>query len=186
VLPDLTIDVPQVGASIEFDIDNFPQGSCALFEGCVGGTGFRNLLRFDLRTPNIGDGDLFLGDPNGNSLFTYSPCHGHFHFNGYAKYRLLDMNMVEVASGHKQAFCLLDFEQWDSMAPNNAVYDCSYQGIQKGWADTYDSYLDCQWVDITGVPPGNYLLEIVLNEAHALGEKDYTNNSALVPVTIPP
>ena len=33
-------------------------------------------------------------------------------------------------------------------------YDCSNQGIQKGWSDLYGNALDCQWLDITGVPSG--------------------------------
>lgn len=185
VLADLAIDADFVGQTAEIWTHTFVQGSCSFFEGCIGALGDRTLLRFSLRTPNIGQGDLFLGDPTGNDLFVYSPCHNHFHFNGYANYRLLDQQMVEVANGHKQAFCLLDFEQMDPNANQNAKYDCSYQGIQHGWADTYEKDLPCQWVDVTGVPPGDYLLEISLNQDHTLGESDYTNNMALVPVNIP-
>jgi len=185
VLADLTIDAQHAADTVDIQQVNFQQGSCSFFEGCIGAIGQRDLLRFNLRTPNIGDGDLFLGDPTGNPLFVYSPCHDHFHFEGYANYRLLDMNMTEVASGHKQAFCLLDWEPFLPSAEPGPVYDCGYQGITKGWADTYEASLACQWVDITGVPPGNYQLEIVLNVNHTLGEKDYTNNSALIPVTIP-
>ena len=185
VLADLTIDSQHVTDTVDIQKYNFQTGSCSFFEGCIGDIGMRDLLRFNLRTPNIGDGDMFLGDPTGNPLFVYSPCHDHFHFEGYASYRLLDMNMTEVASGHKQAFCLLDWEPYEPNAPPGPVYDCDYQGITKGWADTYDRDLACQWVDITGVPPGNYLLEIVLNATHTLGEKDYSNNSATIPVTIP-
>jgi hypothetical protein len=184
VLPDLTIDEARITESIDFQQFNFQQGSCSFFEGCIEAIGQRQLMRFDLTTPNIGDGDLFLGDPTGNPLFLYSPCHDHFHFEGYARYRLLDANGAEVAAGHKQAFCLLDWEPYEPGAPQQPKYDCGYQGIQKGWADTYESSLPCQWVDITDVPPGNYMLEVVLNGDHTLGELDYTNNSALVPIII--
>ncbi|MBK6512940.1 MAG: hypothetical protein IPG04_02175 [Polyangiaceae bacterium] len=185
VLADLTIDAEQVEASLIFDSYTFQEGSCSFFEGCIGALGERNLMRFDLRTPNIGDGDMLLGDPTGNPLFKYSPCHEHYHFDGYANYRLLDLNGVEVAQGHKQAFCLLDWEPYAPDAPPNSKYHCGYQGIQKGWADTYENNLPCQWVDITGVPAGSYMLELTLNIDHTLAEKDYTNNSALVPIQIP-
>ena len=49
-------------------------------------------------------------------------------------------------------------------APLSSQYDCDFQGISQGWSDSYGSGLDCQWVDITGVPEGDYLLEIRINE----------------------
>jgi hypothetical protein len=49
--------------------------------------------------------------------------------------------------------------------------------------------LDCQWIDVTGVPPGNYLLRVTINGgpngSHIFAESDYTDNIATVPVTIP-
>lgn len=185
VLADLAIDGAFAAESATIRRINFQEGSCSFFEGCIGALGQRDLLRFSLRTPNIGDGDMFLGDPTGNDLFVYSSCHDHYHFEGYANYRLLDLNMNEVATGHKQAFCLLDWEPFAPDAPQQRKYSCEWQGIQKGWADTYENDLPCQWVDITGVVPGDYLLEITLNVNHTLGEKDYSNNQELVPITIP-
>jgi hypothetical protein len=185
VLADLTIDAEQITDSYAFSNFTFQPGSCSFFEGCIGAIGPRRLMRFDLRTPNVGDGDLFLGDPTGNPLFIYSSCHDHYHFEGYARYRLLDSTMMEVASGFKQAFCLLDWERLDMSAPASPKYDCGYQGIQKGWADTYEANLPCQWVDVTGIPAGEYFLEVAVNEDHTLGEKDYSNNNVVVPITIP-
>jgi Lysyl oxidase len=183
-LPDLTIDVDDLAASVEISDEVFSQDSCSIFEGCIGGPGQRTLLRFDLKTPNIGEGNLHLGFPEGNPLFVFSSCHEHYHFEGYANYRLLDANMQVAASGHKQAFCLLDLDQVDPSANPDPVYDCGYQGIQAGWADVYNKALTCQWVDITGVPAGDYLLEVTVNGAHQLAESSYTNNSVTVPVTI--
>ncbi|HEY1100772.1 MAG TPA: lysyl oxidase family protein, partial [Myxococcota bacterium] len=59
------------------------------------------------------------------------------------------------------------------------------QGISKGWADTYGKHLDCQWVDITGVPAGTYTLEVHVNPQHIFDELDLMNNVARVPVEIP-
>ena len=39
-------------------------------------------------------------------------------------------------------------------------YDCVFQGLSAGWADVYSSDLDCQWLDVTGVPEGDYLLRM--------------------------
>jgi hypothetical protein len=186
VLPDLTINAPRVAASAWLEKRSFEDNSCEIIEGCVQGSGERVLLRFDLETPNVGDGDLVLGDPNEQTdLFEYSPCHDHFHFNSYADYSLEDGQGNSIAAGHKQAFCLLDWNAYEPGAPSDPQYDCSYQGIQAGWSDVYGSGLPCQWVDVTGIAPGDYKLRVRVNYDHMLGETDYTNNDALVDVTIP-
>ena len=184
-LPDLTIDADQVGASAKVTIESFAADACEIVEGCIGAPGERTLLRFDLETPNVGAGDLELGVPGDAALFTYSDCHGHYHFNGYADYKLLDAAMNVVGTGHKQAFCLLDLEQVDPNASPTQKYNCDFQGIQAGWADVYSRDLPCQWVDVTGVAPGDYLLEVTVNGEQVLGEASYDNNHVLVPVTVP-
>jgi hypothetical protein len=65
--------------------------------------------------------------------------------------------------------------------------NCAHnQGISRGWADEYGFGLDGQWVDITGVPAGHYVLEAEVNPAHFYREMDYANNSGAVLVAIPP
>jgi hypothetical protein len=184
---DIYADSERLLDSIEFEIKRFDEDSCEVYEGCVNGTGFRRLLRFDTTTPNIGKGDLFLGRPEDvQDIFTYSECHEHYHMDTYADYQLLDLSGNVVAPGHKQAFCLMDFEPWaEGVSFWDAEYHCGNQGISKGFADTYDSYLDCQFVDITDVPAGDYLLRVTLNYEHLLAESDYTNDVTEVQVTIP-
>jgi hypothetical protein len=183
LLPDLTIDDARLLASVVFRTRTFKSTDCAVQEGCVNGAGKRTLMRFDVATPNIGDADLVLGSPINNPLFVYSQCHGHYHFSGYAKYELLNSSGSIVLTGRKQAFCLEDFERFDPNA-GPAKFTCSNQGISVGWQDTYGSYLDCQWLDITGIPPGNYRLQVTINPEGILTESDYNNNMVNVPVTI--
>ena len=182
-LPDLTIDAERLQSSVVVRTKVFKAGDCAVSEGCVGGTGKRKLLRFDVATPNIGTADLFLGSPVNNPLFEYSSCHRHYHFNDYANYELLNANGTNILTGRKQAFCLEDFARFDPNA-GPAKYTCSYQGISVGWQDIYGSYLDCQWLDITGIAPGNYMLRVTINPAGILTESSYDNNEATVPVRI--
>lgn len=183
VLSDLSIDAERVQASAEVSWQTFQDDACVIQEGCVDAPGDRKLLRFDLKTPNTGDGDLFLGNPENNDLFEYSACHDHYHFLGYARYSLIDTNGVTVANGHKQAFCLLDFEELEPGAPP-AQYHCGFQGISAGWSDIYSASLPCQWVDITDVPPGDYMLQVEVNFDKTIAESSFDNNVALVPVTI--
>lgn len=190
--PDLTIDAPRLAGSILIRTVSFRASDCAVIEGCVGGTGKRKLLRFDVATPNIGMADLVLGDPRsnpldmyGNPLFEYSACHGHYHFKGYASYELLSSDGTTVLVGRKQAFCLRDSSRYLSTAGPSNGYTCDYQGITAGWQDVYANTLDCQWLDITGVPAGNYDLRVTIDPGGLLPDSDRTNNVAVARVQIP-
>ncbi len=187
LLGDIALDLGRLSSSVVFEVKNIGPDSCELYEGCVNEPGRRRLLRFDTTTPNLGQGDLFMGDPNLSAeAFEYSPCHEHFHLNSYAAYELVDEQGAVVAPGHKQAFCLMDFEPYAAgVTFRDAQYDCGYQGIGVGFADTYDSYLDCQFVDITDVAPGVYFLKVELNYEGLLAESDYTNNTGTVRVVVP-
>jgi hypothetical protein len=186
--PDLFVD----GSAIEpvFTDIMVAADSCLLLEGCVDGTGWRTIMRFDTVTPNIGSDDLALGVPaNEPDVFHYSDCHEHYHFDEYAHYELSDGDGL-VATGHKQAFCLIDLFPW-AWEGEMGTYDCGNQGISRGWSDIYQSDLPCQWIDVTDVAPGDYMLHVELNRARAdqalplLNERDYANNAVDVAVSIP-
>jgi len=189
-LPDLGIDANELQSSLLIETQNFPPDHCAVVEGCVDGTGNRKLLRFNTVTPNFGPGDVFLGDPVDNPAFEYSACHNHYHFVNYASYRLLDMSGRVVARGHKQAFCLLDLWKYPGLGgdPRPQFPTCEFQGISAGWADIYHRGLDCQWIDITSVPSGRYILEVEINPLHGAGpipENNYENNVGRADVVVP-
>jgi hypothetical protein len=205
-LPNLVINTARVQSSVVFKTQMFTAKDCAYIENSLTGTGKRALMRFDVSTANRGTSPLVLGSPVNNPLFVWSPCHKHYHLSGYALYELFSSDprtssSPALVTGRKQAFCLEDFEL-DPLTPSPgpAVYTCANQGISVGWADTYGSYLDGQWLDITGVAPGNYWLRVIVNPynvavspiydptstaALALRESDYSDNVAVVPVTIP-
>ena len=108
-LPDLII----WGSTIDYyySTETFTSTDCEVVEGCLQ-AGTHRLLRFNTSTRNIGTADLFFGDPVGNPLFEYAPCHGHYHFKDYARYELLDNSGQLVAPGFKAGFCLLDWERY--------------------------------------------------------------------------
>ena len=180
-LPDLTFWGP---ASAFTEVESFLPEECDLNEGC-GSPTTRRILRFDTETRNIGQADLVLGNPAGNPLYQFDPCHGHYHLQHFAEYRLLDTNGAQVATGNKVGFCLLDFYAWDPNAAPGYVFDCDYQGIQRGWADVYFSSLPCQWIDITGLPGGTYILEIEVDPENLIPEANENNNIARVLVSFP-
>jgi hypothetical protein len=189
--PDLIGDPEDLVASITISTRNFAPTDCAILEGCILQTGTRRLLRFDTATQNVGSADLVIGDPSMNACFVWSECHQHFHFKGVGAYTLDEADGVTVAAvGHKQGFCMDDVEAIPTLTPPPAnpatPFSCTNQGLHKGWEDVYPADIDCQWVDITGVPPGQYVLSVVINGEHLMPESNYANNETRTPVTIPP
>ena len=181
-LPDLIIYGP--ATSPHLITRTFTANDCEVVEGCET-VGRHTLLSFTTETRNIGEGDLVMGDPSTNSLFHYATCHGHYHFEEFAQYDLLDTNGVSVASGHKVGFCLEDVHSFATNANPQVKFDCNFQGIQRGWADVYSEGLPCQYIDVTDVIPGDYILKLGVNPAGLLPESNTNNNFTLVPFTVP-
>ena len=87
--------------------------------------------------------------------------------------------------GAKQAFCWIDSARVQGNNPPH--YNCSNQGITAGWSDIYGRGLDCQWIDITGVAPGDYQLRVNVNDSRNISvESNYDNNTAVLKVRITP
>lgn len=165
------------------DEAEFSPEDCEVQEGTIE-AGRHTLLRFDTQTRNVGGADLIVPSPVGNPDFEYQECHGHYHFKGFASYRLLDAQEQPVVLGRKVSFCLLDVQRWDLDAPRHSRFSCEEQGIQAGWADIYDGGLPGQWIDVTGMADGAYTLEVTLNPERKLFEADYTNNTERVPIEL--
>ena len=179
--PDLTVDPKRFVSQMEIIDRLFDSSSCEIAEGSVGGVGYRRLLRFDTVLINGGDGDLVVGSPTDkknpyHSVFIYSACHNHFHIAGFSNYQLLNLDRTVAALGHKQAFCLEDLLKYTNDNKSSG-YTCAFQGITTGWADWYFKQLSGQWIDITGVPEGDYIVHVEINAAHTFpeGANRYTN-----------
>lgn len=53
-----------------------------------------------------------------------------------------------------------------------------------GWGDTYTSNLDGQEIDITGLPNGDYLLEIEVDPLNRIVESNETDNKSTIRVRL--
>lgn len=213
--PDLIVDQNLLKAQIYLTEETFGPNSCTTVEGCITNPGTHLLLRFMSSTPNVGQADLFVGNPNNclGDLFRFSECHQHLHFQEYADYRLWTLEGYEnwvrnrdlskpsnsgrnaqllerarrngdLVFGRKQGFCVIDVApfQFGDVQPGPPKYQsCSQnQGIKVGWADQYVPLLACQFIQMTGVPEGTYVLEDHVNPEHLFPESDFTNNTAAV------
>ncbi|MBI1839972.1 MAG: immunoglobulin domain-containing protein [Verrucomicrobia bacterium] len=181
--PDLT--VPRELIQLKIAEQNFPASDCEVSEHCVA-QGKRRLLRFDMHTVNIGTEDLVFGPPGDSPLFQFAPCHNHYHFEALAAYRVLTISNELVRVGNKFGFCLEDVLNTSGIPGAPKTYSCDYQGIQAGWSDIYNADLPCQYVDLTGLPPGDYQLEIELDPLKQIPESNEENNLIRVPFYLPP
>ena len=207
-MPDLVVYTPALAENAHEELKAIHSNDCTLQAAdlCVDGAGLRKLLRFSVLALNRGDADLFVGTPTaGDPRFVFSTCHNPFHFESFARYELRTRGGATVIkTGRKRSFCIEDLRT-DPEAPfartctgdpdcmghgqcANGVcqYNCMYQGIQPGRGDIYESSLDCQWIDTTDVPPGDYDLWVLLNTEQLLPESDYTNDAGVIPVTVGP
>ena len=186
--PDLIVHEPIMKQQWVVRDENLPANFCSVIEGGVT-PGVRRLVRFTVMTPNIGDADVFIGNPHdyvdaaGNSdLFEFADCHAHYHFKHYATYELVDMS-GNVWRAAKRGFCMLDTDpapsyMHDEHGEKNylscgSLRSAGFQGVSGGWSDTYRFTLGGQYFILDGgdgqpvVPPGDYIIRITVNPGYA-------------------
>ena len=181
--PDLIVDQASLRQHWVVRTENLPFAFCSVQEGEIT-PGEHQLVRFTVSTPNIGDADLVVGDPNAHiaaedGLFELASCHKHFHFRHYALYELVDPVTGHVWRAAKRGFCMIDIEKYQGYtgdADNKRHFvSCGgvdipgNQGISKGWADVYSWKLGGQYFVLDGgdgqqqVPPGEYVIRVTVN-----------------------
>jgi hypothetical protein len=176
---DLWVD-PSAVVPISFQTLTRSSFPCAVNESCfTGNSSTRRVMRFGNSIVNRGDADIIIGTPPPNGVsdatFHWDTCHEHHHLTQIMKFELIDGNGV-VAAGRKINFCMADSRPWALNAPPSAHTCSGIQGITRGWADVYSAGLDCQWIDITGVPDGTYTLRLTVDPLNKYAEDDETNN----------
>jgi hypothetical protein len=165
----------------------FAPDSCEMHERCIAADGgWRKLIMFNSTDINNGTRDLHIGAipyvtsdavpppiiQHGDYVF--DKCHGHYHFEHYGTFEYLDKQGNPAAGDQqKRGFCLIDLirlanAEWSPLAIK--YFDCKYQGITAGWADTYNIGIPCQWKDVTETPAGTYTLAAEVNPDHLLCE----------------
>jgi hypothetical protein len=134
---------------------------------------------------------LFTHDAAGNwyetgtqliGTFSFHPEHDHWHFEDFASYRLRDVaadgsvGSTVLTSSEKVGFCLVDGPRVETIpepSTGHEYIDCgpgATVGISAGFADVYTWGLPGQHVDVTGLPDGNYWLQIMADPANAINE----------------
>ena len=194
-MPNLVVDAAKLASSWVITHEFLSPDLCSVVEGDVP-PGDHMLLRFTVTTPNLGDADVFIGDPlqhidpNGDGnysdsdgLYEFASCHHHFHFRNYATYELFpvraDGSLGTPIKARKRGFCMIDTTPFNSDGGVTPwVYrNCGtpehsgFQGISVGYADTYVKSLGGQYFVLDDpaepAPPGDYILRITVNPGFA-------------------
>jgi hypothetical protein len=136
--------------------------------------------------------------------------HQHYHFDGFAQSNLWRTNArgrragsTPIATGNKVSFCIattnIDPDYWGRRAFGADAYpapnclepestsgglDHFKQGMSVGWTDEYNWFLPGQYVEVTGVPDGDYILDTTVDPTDRLIESDRTNNCGAVRIRL--
>jgi glucose/arabinose dehydrogenase len=131
----------------------------------------------------------------GELRFVTSVDHRHWHLLGFEHYELRGVGDRGVAAARdgKTGFCLGDRYRETgrvlSAAPAQPAYTsrCGLaqtqllgltEGISVGYGDDYAATLEGQYLRLTGLPSGRYVLVHQVNADRRLRELDYGNNAA--------
>ncbi|XP_078422842.1 protein-lysine 6-oxidase [Cetorhinus maximus] len=183
-LPDLVPDPYYIQVSTYVQKVHMYNLRCAAEENCLASSAYsgdvrdydmRVLLRFPQRVKNQGTADFLPSRPRYS--WEWHSCHRHYHsMDEFSHYDLLDATTLrKVAEGHKASFCLED-TSCDYGYYRRYACTAHSQGLSPGCYDTYNADIDCQWIDITDVKAGNYILKVAVNPSYLVPESDYANN----------
>ncbi len=155
--------------------------------------------------------------PNAGTIYFDQP-HSHWHLRDFELYELHRMrDYASVAPDQKSGFCLGDRYNSDYKLrlpgeplvtdpahrmldgdcglmdlANKERYTSIREGINPGWGDNYDAYVEGQFIaiDPASVPSGDYVITHRVNATrasasrHPLVESDYANNAASTAIHI--
>ena len=121
--------------------------------------------------------------------------HDHWHVRGLERYTLQRVGSTrEVGRGAKIGFCFWDSDRYRALpgSPASPVYvDCGSQasttvemGLSVGWGDIYPWYLSFQWIDLTGLPSGDYIVRAAADPHAYFTESSKANNATWTRIRI--
>lgn len=132
--------------------------------------------------------------------FDTSDGHNHWHVIGMESYQLFPLTAPFPTGnplGHKTGFCFFDglsrrpklpgappfpaYSFWDCGVPDSQM---TRVGLSVGWGDVYPWDFGGQYIDVTPVPDGQYLVCVGTDKANHFLETDDANNEAWLKIEL--
>ncbi|XP_030375596.1 lysyl oxidase homolog 3B [Scaptodrosophila lebanonensis] len=189
--PDLIVDYDEIERTAHLEDRPMLFMQCAMEENCVSNEAYdiqrddphwryqtRRLLKFTAAALNAGNADF--RPFKQKSQWEWHLCHMHYHsMEVFATFDIFDLQGRKVAQGHKASFCLEDSHCLPGVPKKYNCANFGDQGISVNCSDVYLFNLDCQWVDITEMRTGSYILKIAINPEFKVAEMRFDNNAAI-------
>jgi hypothetical protein len=208
LLPDLVMLAPS-----DFTIQQRPRGGRWLRFSTVIlnlGPGVLQAYGFDADGASVGDelsvvqqiqetSGGFTEHPTSATMFYSGDGHDHWHVRNLQEWTLQNVNAQVLARGAKTGFCFWD--NYDYGATTDAYYHpfttdaCEIapdgtvpMGLSVRWGDRYPSSIAFQYIDVSGLPNGDYKVTVAadppLGEGGRFVEANEGNNTSWARIRI--
>jgi hypothetical protein len=114
--------------------------------------------------------------------------HNHWHILDVQWFKLQNLHGTTLLKTAKTGFCFLDSYPYGSSKPsryNSANFVCQSSpngtvpmGTSVRWGDIYRSTIAFQWIDITGLPSGDYFIKIIADPPWETGGRFTESNES--------
>ncbi len=134
--------------------------------------------------------------PTGASMVYAGDGHDHWHVKDLERYTIHPVDSdTELGRGAKAGFCFSDNAAYRLTLPR-APQSSAYQscggpdslrvtmGLSVGWGDVYGWYLAWQWIDVSGLAPGDYIVRARADPQAMFTEANTSNNTTWTKVRI--
>lgn len=122
--------------------------------------------------------------------------HDHWHIDHLERYTITPLtSRREVGWGAKVGYCFFDTNHYRPSlprSPSSPVHmGCGSQsslrvdmGLSVGWGDIYPWYLAGQWIDLTGLANGDYIVRAQADPRREFTEANTTNNGTWTKIRV--
>ena len=193
-LPDL-----DQGAPAKLDVTKVDGRAHLGFESTVKNVGTGNLLITGQRaTPDVDMAAAQSVDGTSRPLtatlnYQATPDgvkgHNHWHFRGFTVFELRRWTRrgrgarAPVATSRKQGFCLSSMSVRNCSKRRPELLE-TQMGLLRGAVDTYSADVEGQFIDVTRVRTGTYVLSHTSDPTNTIAESSEANNSASVRILV--